>query len=153
MTTQIPPNGTHGARMPRGRVLRFGTSFMARMYRASGGRMGGHHMLLLTTVGARSGEHRIASVRRFEDGPGQWLVVASAGGAANHPSWLINLVHNPDQVTAEVDRDRFKVTPEVLGAEERSTAWRRIVSEAPQFGKYETTTDREIPVVRLTRQA
>jgi deazaflavin-dependent oxidoreductase (nitroreductase family) len=153
MTNEIPPNGTHGARMPRGRVLRFGTRFMATIYRASGGAIGGHHALLLMTVGARSGEHRTASVRRFEDGPGRWLVVASAGGAAQHPSWLINLVHNPDKVSAEVDRDRFKVTPEVLGDDERATAWRRIVAEAPQFGKYETTTDREIPVVRLTRQA
>jgi deazaflavin-dependent oxidoreductase (nitroreductase family) len=138
--------------MPRGRVLRFGTSIIAWLYRASGGRIGGHHSLLLATVGARSGEQRIASLRRFEDGPGRWLVVASAGGAAKHPSWLINLVHNPGQVYAEVDRDRFKVTPELLSDEERPTAWQRIVAEAPQFGKYEHTTDRKIPVVRLTRE-
>jgi deazaflavin-dependent oxidoreductase (nitroreductase family) len=138
--------------MPSGRVLRFGTSIIAWLYRATGGRIGGHQTLLLETIGARSGEHRTASLRRFEDGPGRWLVVASAGGAAKHPSWLINLVHDPDQVWAEVDRDRFKVTPELIGGDERPTAWQRIVAEAPQFGKYEHTTDREIPVVRLTRE-
>ena len=132
-------------------MLRYGTGFMARLYRASGGRIGGHRTLLLTTVGARSGERRIASLRRFEEGSGRWLVVGSKGGAAEHPAWVFNLVRNPNQVWAEVDRDRFKVTPEVLVGEERAAAWRRIVAEAPQFGGYETKTDREIPVVRLTR--
>jgi hypothetical protein len=47
----------------------------------------------------------------------------------------------------------FKVRPEIIAAEERPELWRRIVAEAPQFGKYETVTDREIPVVRLTREA
>ena len=152
MAIEIPPNGTHGARMPGGRVLRFGSGVMASLYRASGGRIGGHHTLLLATVGARSGEKRIASLRRFEDGPGRWLVVGSAGGRATHPAWVVNLAHDPDKVWAEVDRDRFKVTPEVLGGEERTAAWRRIVAEASQFGKYEHSTDREIPVVRLTRE-
>jgi deazaflavin-dependent oxidoreductase (nitroreductase family) len=152
MTFEVPPNGTHGARMPRGRLLRFSSSMMASLYRASGGRMGGHHMLLLETIGARSGKRRIASIRRFEDGPGRWLVVGSAGGRATQPAWVVNLAHNPDKVWAEVDRDRFKVTPEILDPDDRPAAWRRIVAEAPQFGKYEHTTDREMPVVRLTRE-
>jgi len=126
---------------------------IAWLYRATGGRIGGHHMLLLTTVGARSGEQRTANVRRFEDGPGRWLVVASAGGSAKQPSWVINLAHNPDQVWVDVDRERFKVRAEIVSAEERPDLWRRIVAEAPQFGKYEHVTDREIPVVRLTREA
>jgi deazaflavin-dependent oxidoreductase (nitroreductase family) len=151
MSFDISPNGTHGARMPSGRVARFGTGVMARLYRVTGGRIGGHRGLLVSTIGARSGEQRTAYVRRFEDGPGRWLVVGSAGGAAKQPSWVINLARNPDKVWVEVDRDRFKVTPEIIGGAERPEAWRRIVAEAPQFGKYEHTTDREIPVVRLTR--
>jgi deazaflavin-dependent oxidoreductase (nitroreductase family) len=75
----------------------------------------------------------------------------SAGGAAKQPSWVINVARNPDKVWVEVDRDRFKVTPEIISGTERPEVWRRIVAEAPQFGKYEHTTDREIPVVRLTR--
>ena len=50
---------------------------------------------------------------------------------ADHPSWLFNLAHNPDQAWVEIDKDKFKVKPELLAGEERSTAWRRIVAEAP----------------------
>src|SRR5262249_20820021 len=107
--------------------------------------------LLLTTIGAKSGEQRVASLRRFEE-PDGWLVVASAGGQAKQPAWLVNLSHNPDQAWVEGGHDRFKVPPRILGDEERATAWKRIVAEAPQFGGYETKTDREIPVVRLTRE-
>jgi deazaflavin-dependent oxidoreductase (nitroreductase family) len=139
--------------MPRGRALRVSTGIIAWLYRVTGGRIGGHHMLLLTTVGARSGEQRVANLRRFEDGPGRWLVVASAGGSPRQPAWITNLDRRPDQVWVEVDRERFKVRPEIIAAEERPELWRRIVAEAPQFGKYETVTDREIPVVRLTREA
>ena len=152
MTMEIPPQGTRGTRMPGGRFLRFGAGAMAWLYRSSGGRIGGHKMLLLATVGARSGARRIANLRRFDDGPDRWLVVGSKGGAADHPSWLFNLAHNPDQAWVEIDKDKFKVTPVLLAGEERATAWRRIVAEAPQFGDYEHKTDREIPVVRLTRE-
>ncbi len=137
--------------MPPGPVLRFGASVVAVLYRVSRGLTGGHHTLLLTTVGARSGAQRTASLRRFEDGPGRWLVVGSGGGTAKHPSWVFNLVRNPDRVSAEVDGDRFMVTPEIVGGDERPSVWRRIVGEAPQFGKYEHSTDREIPVIRLVR--
>jgi deazaflavin-dependent oxidoreductase (nitroreductase family) len=152
MSFEISPNGTRGARMPTGRVLRTGAAVMASMYRLSGGRLGAGHGLLLTTVGARSGERRTASIRRFEDGDGRWLVVGSFGGAAKHPAWVINLAQHPDQAWIEVGHDRYKVHPELLEGEERAAAWRRIVAEAPQFGGYEHKTDREIPVVRLTRE-
>ena len=149
MSFDIPPHGTRGNRMPRGRMLRFGSSMMAGLYRLTGGRTG--HSLLLTTIGAQSGEERTASLRRFDDGDGRWLVAGSAGGSARHPAWLSNLSRNPDRVSVEIGRDRFKVTPELLAGDERAAAWKRIVAEAPQFGGYETRTDREIQVVRLTR--
>ena len=69
MTMQIPPSGSHGARMPGGSVLRFGSRMMAAIYRLTGGRSSGE-MLLLTTVGAKSGEQRVANLRRFDDGVG-----------------------------------------------------------------------------------
>ena len=117
--------------MPTGRPVRFSTRVIAWLYRVSGGRFGGHHMLLLSTVGAQSGERRLASLRRFEDGPGRWLVVGSNSGAARQPSWLHNLARHPDQASIEVDSDRFTVTPDLLDGDERATAWRRIVAEAP----------------------
>ena len=152
MAFEIPPNGSKGARMPSGPIASFGATVMATLYRLTGGRVGVGHGLLLTTIGAKSGQERVASLRRFEERDG-WLVVGSAGGQAKQPAWLTNLARNPDRAWVEVGRDRFKVRPEILRGEERATAWKRIVAEAPQFGGYETKTDREIPVVRLTRDA
>jgi deazaflavin-dependent oxidoreductase (nitroreductase family) len=152
MTFEVPPSGSRGRRMPGGRILRGGMRLVAGLYRATGGRSGGS-ALLLTTVGARSGEQRVASVRRFDEGEGRWLVVGSAGGAAKHPAWIHNLARNPDKVWVDVGRDRYKVTPELLRDDERATAWERIVAEAPQFAGYLQQTDREIPVVRLTRES
>jgi deazaflavin-dependent oxidoreductase (nitroreductase family) len=150
MTIKTPPGGTYGARMPRGRLLRFGSRMMSAMYRRFGGR-GSADLLLLTTVGARSGEQRTTAVRRFEEGDGRWLIVGSAGGRATHPAWLHNLAAHPDKVWVEIGHDKWKVRPELIDGDARDQDWKRIVAEAPQFGKYETTTDREIPVVRLTR--
>ena len=149
MTMDIPPNGSRGARTMGGGMLRVGSAFMAGLYHLTGGRLG--HTLLVTTVGAKSGEQRVASIRRFDDGDGRWLVVGSAGGSAHHPAWLFNAAKHPDQVWVEIGRERIHVRPEILAGEERTTAWRRVVAEASNFAKYETTTDREIPVVRLTR--
>jgi deazaflavin-dependent oxidoreductase (nitroreductase family) len=123
----------------------------AGLYRATGGRSG-RTALLLTTVGARSGEARVAWLRRFDEPDGRWLVVGSAGGTAKQPAWVHNLAHNPDKVWVEIGRDRFKVAPELVKGDERATAWDRIVAEAPQFAGYLETTDREIPIVRLTRE-
>jgi deazaflavin-dependent oxidoreductase (nitroreductase family) len=152
MTIEVPPSGSRGRRMPVGRILRGGMRLVAGLYRATGGRSSGSAMLL-TTVGARSGEQRVASVRRFDEGDGQWLVVGSAGGAAKHPAWIHNLARNPDKVWVEVGRDRYKVTPKLLSGDERATAWQRVVDEAPNFAGYLEQTDRELPVVRLTRES
>jgi deazaflavin-dependent oxidoreductase (nitroreductase family) len=151
VTIRTPPDGTYGARMPRGRLLRFGSRMMSAMYRLTGGRSAAD-LLLLTTIGARSGEERTTAVRRFEDGDGRWLIVGSAGGRATQPAWVHNLAAHPDQAWIEIGHEKWKVRPELIDGDARAEAWRRIVAEAPQFGKYETTTDREIPVVRLIRE-
>jgi deazaflavin-dependent oxidoreductase (nitroreductase family) len=152
MTFEAPPGGTYGKRVQSGRTLRFGSRFMAGMYRLFGGR-GVGDLLLLDTVGARSGQPRTTAVRRFEDGDGRWLIVASHAGGAKQPAWLHNLAAHPDQVWIEIGRHRMKVRPELLEGEDRAAAWQRIVAEVPQFGSYETTTDRLIPVLRLVREA
>ena len=151
MSLEVPPGGTHGTRMPTGALARVSSQLIAGLYRISGGRSG-RHALLLTTVGARSGQRRVAHVARFADGDRRWLVVGSAGGTARNPAWVHNLAANPDQVWVEVGKQRYKVRPEILGGEERAAAWQRIVTEASQFRGYETKTDREIPVVRLTAE-
>jgi deazaflavin-dependent oxidoreductase (nitroreductase family) len=120
------------------------------IHRLTGSKMGGRPLLYLTTVGAKSGERRTAVVLPFPDGDDTWLIVASKGGAASHPSWFYNLAAHPDQVQVEVEGRKTAVTPQTLTGEERATAWQRITTERPNFAGYEAKTDRQIPVVRLT---
>lgn len=115
----------------------------------------GRPLLMVKTVGAKTGKERHAIVARFDDPghPGSWLVVGSAGGSARNPSWCYNLAKNPDEAWITVNKEVYKVRAESLKGSERDEAWKRIVSVAPNFGKYETTTDRVIPVIRLTPDA
>jgi deazaflavin-dependent oxidoreductase (nitroreductase family) len=127
------------------------------MFRLLGGRMRvqGRPLLLLTTLGAKTGKRRQTTLGWFpdEDGRGDSrLIVASAAGAATHPSWYVNLARRPDGAAIEVEGGRFEVNAESLHGAERERAWARIVALAPGYGKYEAQTDREIPVVRLTRK-
>jgi deazaflavin-dependent oxidoreductase (nitroreductase family) len=105
--------------------------------------------LVLTTVGARSGQRREAHLTAFPEGDG-WLVVASKGGDPAHPAWYHNMARHPDQVWVQVGKLRTRVKPESLTGPDRARAWQRVVSEYPNYRAYETKTDREIPVVRLT---
>jgi deazaflavin-dependent oxidoreductase (nitroreductase family) len=155
VTVEITPRGTRGGGIPR--LLRplmgLGMRMMLSRYRRRGGdmEMNGQPLVLLTTVGAKSGEKREALVNRFPDGEStnSWIVTASASGAAAHPAWLFNMAKHPDQVWVEIDGRQIHVRPESLKGEERETAWSRIVSLSPSFGSYPDKTDREIPVIRL----
>jgi deazaflavin-dependent oxidoreductase (nitroreductase family) len=147
------PAGTTGGRTPPHLLNRLMTPIMLRIHRRSGDKFSGMNLLYLTTTGARSGESRTNPVARFDDGRGGWFVVASAGGATQHPGWYHNLVAHPDQVWVEVSGARHHVNVEQLSGDDRSSAWQLIVSEAPRFAGYETKTDRPIPVLRLTSDA
>jgi deazaflavin-dependent oxidoreductase (nitroreductase family) len=149
MTVKITPNGTRGFKAPRG--FRPLARFHARIYKLVGGR--GHgNMVVVTTLGSRSGLERSSTVASFPEGEGKWLVVASMGGEARHPGWYVNLAKNPDHVFLQVGGKRFRVRPVSLHGAERAAAWTRITTEASNFAEYQTKTDREIPVVRLTRE-
>ncbi|MBL7259152.1 nitroreductase family deazaflavin-dependent oxidoreductase [Actinoplanes sp. LDG1-01] len=113
-----------------------------------GGRMMGFNVLVLTTVGRRSGAERANPVGWFAAPDGSKLIVASANGAADNPAWYYNLAVHPD-VRIEVDGRVEEVTAEQLHGDEREQAWRAIVAEAPRFAQYETKTDRELPIIRL----
>jgi deazaflavin-dependent oxidoreductase (nitroreductase family) len=151
MTIETPPGGTHGNRAMGGPMVRFGARMMAAVYRRSN-RMA-KNMLLLETVGAKSGDARVAPLGFIADGVDGWVITASAGGSARNPAWLHNLALHPDKVSIVIGKDRVKVRPEVLAGEDRAAAWARIVAASPQYGKYPTQTDREIAVIRLTREA
>ncbi|GAA2658312.1 nitroreductase/quinone reductase family protein [Paractinoplanes durhamensis] len=137
-------NGTRGARQPRGALLKLANKLTMGRVRRKGGRL-----LVLTTVGRKSGQERQSPLRWFKAGEG-WLIVASAGGGPANPAWYYNLSANPDKVTVEVDRTKVAVTAEQLHGEEYEAAWQQITKDAPQFANYQVKTDREIPVIRLT---
>lgn len=146
MSVEITPRGSHGWKMPRALIL--GMGLIPAVYRLVNGR-GLGATLVLTTVGAKSGQKRDAHLTAFPEGDG-WLVVASKGGSATHPAWYINLARHPDEVWVQAGRRRTRVKAESLKGADRAKAWKRIVSTYSQYGDYEKRTDREIPVVRLT---
>jgi deazaflavin-dependent oxidoreductase (nitroreductase family) len=143
---KIPP-GSRGGKFPR--AAKWFMPILMWMHRRSGDRSQGMDILYLTTTGAKSGQRRTNPVARFEDGGG-WVVVASAGGARNHPAWYHNIVAHPDQVEAELAGRRFPVTVTQLEGAERDRVWARVTSELPRFSGYTEKTDREFPILRLT---
>lgn len=106
-------------------------------------------LLLLYTKGRRSGAIRRTPVVHFPDGD-TMLIVASKGGAPDHPLWYRNLVEDPE-VWVRFKGDFFAARAEVLGPQERPAAWQTITARSPAFADYQAKTEREIPVVRLTR--
>ena len=113
-------------------------------------RMMGFPVLLLTTVGAKTGQERTQILGGFPDGDEAWLVVASKGGAATHPAWFINLAKNPDKIWIEIGSRKLAVKAESLQGAAREEALARVAAVSPRYGEYQVKTDREIPVVRLT---
>ena len=150
MPVEKLPGGTRGSRQPPGWLGKIMMPVLMRVHRRQGDRFQGQDLLYLTTVGAKSGERRTNPVARFDDGGGGWIVVASAGGTANHPGWYHNIVAHPEQVQAEVSGRTHRVTVEQLEGEARERAWRVVVSTSPRFGGYTEKTDRVLPVLRLT---
>jgi deazaflavin-dependent oxidoreductase (nitroreductase family) len=146
------PTGTRGARQPS-RSTNWINRLVARRARRSHGKTMGMNLLVLTTIGRKSGEARETPVGYFTTPDGGWLVAASAAGAKANPAWYLNLAAHPDQVTVELAGRKVAVTAEELHGTEREEAWTRITTEAGGFRKYETSTDREIPVIRLTPKA
>jgi len=113
----------------------------------------GDHLMLLTTVGARSGEERISPVMFHRDGE-RYVVVASKGGAPDHPGWYHNLKAKPVarvEVGAETGTETFEVRAREVEGEERDRIYAERVAIAPGFGEYERNTSRRIPVMILER--
>jgi deazaflavin-dependent oxidoreductase (nitroreductase family) len=151
MPVTVPPKGTRGFPFPRF-FVRLGARFAPGMFRRRPNKTGGGiQTLLLETRGARSGKPRNAILGFLEDGPSAWLVVASLGGAARQPGWLYNLAKDPHATVEFYGGRRVEVEAETLSGAERDAAWKRLEVEAPEYPKYLTKTDREIPIVRLKR--
>jgi len=151
MAFEKTASGTRGARMGSfgGPVARWLNNQMVRRYRRKGGQFGGMDVLVLTTVGAKTGQRRETLLGSFPDGDGAWLVVASAAGAAKNPAWYHNLAAHPDQAEVEAGGRKVKVTAAQLTGADREAAWQRITAAQPRYAGYQTKTDRDIPIIRL----
>ena len=155
----IPPRGTHGTSMPGGawlqKLLKPLIGMQISRYRRSAGpeppKMMGFPTVLLTTIGAKTGKEHTHVLGGFADGSDAWLIIASKGGAPTHPAWFINLAKNPDKVWLEVGNRKFRAQVDSLEGKEREDAYARVVAVAPNYGAYPKKTDREIPVIRLTK--
>lgn len=143
------PTGTRGAKQP-GRTFRWMNRLIMGRARRTEGKTMGMNLLVLTTVGRKSGQERQTPLAWFPGPDGSWLVVASANGAPANPAWYLNLAAHPDQVTVEQAGRKVAVTAEELQGAEREQAWQEIKAAADNFRKYEETTDRKLPVIKLT---
>ncbi len=114
------------------------------------GQFGGRPLLLLTTIGAKSGARRTSPLAYTADGD-QFVIMASNNGLEIHPNWYRNLQANP-RVTVEVGNDTFEATASVAEGAERVRLFAKVVAGMPGFGEYQAKIQRQIPVVVLTRQ-
>jgi deazaflavin-dependent oxidoreductase (nitroreductase family) len=125
----------------------------ARRYEESGGTEGtdmqGAPCLLLDYTGRRSGKWHRTVLIYGQDGD-DYLIVASKGGAPEHPLWYRSIQENPD-VHLRVLTERFPARAETLSPEEKARVWPELVKIWPAYEDYQKKTDREIPVVRLRR--
>ncbi|HLZ72497.1 MAG TPA: nitroreductase family deazaflavin-dependent oxidoreductase [Dehalococcoidia bacterium] len=124
-------------------------------FRANAGRVGepfaGAPMLLLTTTGAKSGTRRTTPLV-YLPSDGRYVIIASKGGAPNHPAWYHNLVAHPE-TTIEVGTETIPVKATVLTGEERDRLYAEQARLRPAFAGYQAKTSRRIPVVALERRA
>src|SRR5579884_714303 len=124
-----------------------------RRYRETDGERGynwrGTTILLLTTTGRTSGQERTTPlIHRTDDG--HWVVVASKGGAPDHPDWFKNLQAHP-QATIQVKEEVIPVRARAAEGEERERLWRLMTEVWPAYDGYQKKTDRQIPVVVFER--
>ena len=103
--------------------------------------------LLLTTTGRKSGERFIFPLYYGKTGD-SCFVIASKGGAPQHPGWYRNLVANPE-VEVQVGTKKLKARARTAGGAERAQLWEKALQFRPPYADYQTKTEREIPVVVL----
>jgi deazaflavin-dependent oxidoreductase (nitroreductase family) len=120
-------------------------------FRANGGKVGGAFegapLLLLHTVGAKTGQHRVNPMM-YRPVPGGYAVFASKSGAPTNPDWYHNVLAHPS-VEAEIGTETVKLAARVAQGAERDRIWEAHKAANPGFAEYEKKTTRQIPVVIL----
>jgi len=134
-------------------VMRAASALNTWIYRLSGGKLLGRFpsgvpVGLLTTTGRRSGRARTVPVLYLADG-GDFILVASQGGAPTHPGWFLNLEADP-KAELQIGPRRIPVTARPVAEEERDRLWPRLVAMYRPYDDYQRRTTRRIPVVKLT---
>lgn len=123
----------------------------AELYEASGGTQGadirGRPVIVLTTVGAKTGKLRKTALMRVEDA-GVYAVVASLGGAPKHPVWYFNMLAQPHVELQDGPVKLDYLAREVTG-NEKANWWKRAVEVWPDYANYQDATERQIPVLVL----
>ena len=140
----------------RARVLKTVFKAHAQLYEVSEGRIGawigppyfGKPALLLSVTGRSSGVTRTTPLVYFED-EGNYVVVGSDGAARRDPQWWKNLQENP-KATVRVGRKKFSATASLATGAERERLWQIGIRLNPMWAKYQTQTERLLPVVVLT---
>ncbi len=129
-------------------------------FRANGGVVTtagfGNDLVILHSVGAKTGEARESPVLALREPDGSWFIAASKAGAPDNPAWYFNLVRTPEvsiEALGEGGIESVDVVAEVLTGAERDAAWAQFTERSEGFRQYEDrAAGRVIPVVRLTRR-
>ena len=121
------------------------------LYKMSGGKltrnMRGSEVVLLTTMGRKSGKQHTTPLFGLADGE-NWTVIASQGGHPEHPNWYLNLRDNPD-VTLQVGSETMRMRAETAEGTERERLWKNMAAMYDGYDEYQKLTTRVIPVVVL----
>ena len=112
------------------------------------GPLAGHPLLVLSSIGARSGDPRRAILTFSRDG-GDYVVAGTASGAPTDPAWVSNLLHHPE-VAIEAENRRFQAIATPVEGAERERLWDQHVERLPWFADYPEQSGRTIPMFRLT---
>ena len=140
-----------GLNSPRSEsIIKWMSKANAWIYRKTGGKIGGKFLqgapvALLTTTGRKTGEPRVSPLLYLREG-NRIVLIASKGGAANHPMWYLNLKANPN-VTVQIKDEVLNLTARDATEEERAHYWPKMASMYTSFDDYQSWTDRVIPVV------
>jgi deazaflavin-dependent oxidoreductase (nitroreductase family) len=135
-------------------MMRGASALNVWVYRLSRGKWlgrfpSGAPVLLLTTTGRKSRQRRTVPLLYLKDA-NDFVIVASQGGAPQHPGWYLNLEADP-KADVEIGAERFPVTAQRVSEDEKAALWPRLVAIYAPYEQYQRRTTRPIPVVRLSR--